>query len=235
MKEPDFTPNEPISAIPRRKVRRGRGLSIRQLLFWVMFFAVAFAILRVFEGHIEVLIGLLIAFLISVGFGLSVSLMQRRAGMQEAFIEMVAISRQTGLPLAVGLSSFAPQCGRSYSRSLVRLRSQIESGMSLSDGVAVTYGVLPLEQRVHFRVAEFNGSRAESMQRIARNRFLRIESLKPLYDSIIYSCRCLAGLYHHYVSQLFRLTQDAGNIQGFGCLPSANYRIFSQHYLRHSI
>jgi type II secretory pathway component PulF len=58
--------------------------------------------------------------------------------------------------------------------------------MSLSDGVAVTYGVLPLEQRVHFRVAEFNGSRAESMQRIARNRFLRIESLKPLYDSIIY-------------------------------------------------
>jgi type II secretory pathway component PulF len=186
MKEPDFTPNELISAIPRRKVRRGRGLSIRQLLFWVMFFAVAFAILRVFEGHIEVLIGLLIAFLISVGFGLSVSLMQRRAGMQEAFIEMVAISRQTGLPLAVGLSSFAPQCGRSYSRSLVRLRSQIESGMSLSDGVAVTYGVLPLEQRVHFRVAEFNGSRAESMQRIARNRFLRIESLKPLYDSIIY-------------------------------------------------
>lgn len=174
-----------IRRIPKRK-QRGGGLSIRQLLFAVLVFGVTFAFVRLFRNHLELLFGLSIAFAISLIFGLSVSLMRRRAGMQEAFLELVAVSRRAGLPLGVGLMSFAPQSGWSYGRRLVRLAGNLDSGMSLSDGVAVTSGVLPLEQRVHFRVAEFNGSRADSLQRIAEQRFRRIESLKPLIDSIVY-------------------------------------------------
>ncbi|MFM7132411.1 MAG: type II secretion system F family protein [bacterium] len=185
MPEPPDEVRTIIKRIPQRK-RRGGGLSIRQLLFAVLVFSVAFAFIRLFENHLEILVGLTVAFTITLLFGLSVSLMRRRAGMQEAFLELVAISRRAGLPLGLGLMSFAPQSGWSYGRRLVRLAGNLDSGMSLSDGVAVTSGVLPLEQRVHFRVAEFNGSRADSLQRIADQRFRRIDALKPLIDSIVY-------------------------------------------------
>lgn len=174
-----------IGKIPKRK-RRGKGFSIRQLLYIILYFSVGFAVLRLFQNHLGLLAVLTMAFLITLSFGLSVSLMRRRAGMQEAFLELVAISRRSGLPLDLGILSFAPQCGRSYGLRLVRLSSNLDSGMTLSDAVAVTPGVLPLELRVHFRVAEFNGSRAESLQLIAENRFRRIESLKPLVDNIVY-------------------------------------------------
>ncbi|MFM7592774.1 MAG: type II secretion system F family protein, partial [Isosphaeraceae bacterium] len=185
MPEPPDEVRTIIKRIPQRK-RRGGGLSIRQLLFAVLVFSVAFAFIRLFENHLEILVGLSVAFTITLLFGLSVSLMRRRAGMQEAFLELVAISRRAGLPLGLGLMSFAPQSGWSYGRRLVRLAGNLDSGMSLSDGVAVTSGVLPLEQRVHFRVAEFNGSRADSLQRIADQRFRRIDALKPLIDSVVY-------------------------------------------------
>jgi len=175
------------SAAPRRKRKKsGGGVTIRHLLIATIGFALLFAILKLFQNHLGVLVGLTIAFGFTLMIGLSFTLSRRKAGFQDAFLELVAISRRTGLPLEIGLRAFSPQCGRSYGRRLVRLANTLETGVSLSDAVAMTPGVLPLEQRVSFRVAEFAGSRADSLERISRVRYDRMEALRPLVDMVLY-------------------------------------------------
>lgn len=174
-------------ATARKKRRKsGGGLTIRHLLLATIGFALIFATLKLFQNNLGVLVGLMIAFGFTLMIGLSFTLSRRKAGFQDAFLELVAISRRTGLPLEIGLRAFSPQCGRSYGRRLVRLANTLETGVSLSDAVAITPGVLPLEQRVSFRVAEFAGSRAEAMERIARVRHQRMEALRPLVDMVLY-------------------------------------------------
>ena len=169
-----------------KRKKRGGGLTIRHLLVATVGFALVFALLKLFQNHLGVLIGLSIVFGFTLLVGLSFTLSRRKAGFQDAFLELVAISRRTGLPLEIGLRAFSPQCGRSYGRRLVRLANTLETGVSLADAVAMTPGVLPLEQRVSFRVAEFAGSRAEALERISRVRHSRLEALRPLVDMLLY-------------------------------------------------
>lgn len=183
--KPELNINERPGARPQHR-RRGGGLSIRQLLYAILVFALFFGLIRLFENHIGLLIFLTVCFSITLLVGFSISLSKRKSGFQEAFLELIATSRRSGLPLGLALRSFAPQCGFFYGRRLVQLASRIESGIPLADAVAMTPGVLPLEQRVIFRVAEFNGSRADSLERISRARSTRMDALRPLFDTLIY-------------------------------------------------
>ena len=177
------------SSIPpkaRRRIKRGGGLSIQNLIFAVVAAALIFSIIKLFQNHLQALFILSFFFAISLMIGLSFTISRRKSGFQDAFLELVAIAHRTGLPLEIGLRAFSPQCGRSYGRRLVRLAHNLESGVPLADAVAITPGVMPLDQRVAFRVAEFAGGTTASMERIIRVRQSRMEALRPLVDMSVY-------------------------------------------------
>ncbi|MEI7921477.1 MAG: type II secretion system F family protein [Planctomycetota bacterium] len=170
----------------RSRSKRGGGLTIRSLILATVAFAILFSILKLFQNHLSALLILSFFFGISMIIGLSFTLARRKSGFQDAFLELIAISRRTSLPLEVGLRAFAPQCGRSYGRRLMMLANRLEAGVPLSDAVAITSGVMPLDQRVAFRVAEFAGSTTHSMERIVRVRQNRMEALRPIVDMSVY-------------------------------------------------
>ena len=177
------------SSIPpkvRRRIKRGGGLSIQNLIFAVVAAALIFSIIKLFQNHLQALFILSFFFAISLMIGLSFTISRRKSGFQDAFLELVAIAHRTGLPLEIGLRAFSPQCGRRYGRRLVRLAHNLESGVPLADAVAITPGVMPLDQRVAFRVAEFAGGTTASMERIIRVRQSRMEALRPLVDMSVY-------------------------------------------------
>ena len=180
------TTNSPIPPKARRRIKRGGGLSIQNLIFAVVAAALIFSIIKLFQNHLQALFILSFFFAISLMIGLSFTISRRKSGFQDAFLELVAIAHRTGLPLEIGLRAFSPQCGRSYGRRLVRLAQTMESGIPLADAVAITPGVMPLDQRVAFRVAEFAGGTTESMDRIVRVRQSRMEALRPLVDISVY-------------------------------------------------
>jgi type IV pilus assembly protein PilC len=180
------TTDSPIPPKARRRIKRGGGLSIQNLIFAVVAAALIFSVIKLFQNHLQALFILSFFFAISLMIGLSFTISRRKSGFQDAFLELVAIAHRTGLPLEVGLRAFSPQCGRSYGRRLVRLAQTLESGVPLADAVAITPGVMPLDQRVAFRVAEFAGGTTESMDRIVRVRQSRMEALRPLVDMSVY-------------------------------------------------
>lgn len=180
---------EPIGQQPvirRKPKRRGGGLSIRQLLYAILLFALLFGLLRLFKNHLDILFALAFGVGISFLVGFSFSLIRRRASFQEAFLALVETSHQTNLPLSLALRSFAPQCGYFYGQRLIRLAARLDAGIPLSDAVATTPGVLPLEQRVYFRVADFTGAEPGSLERIVRARTARMNAIRPLVDSLLY-------------------------------------------------
>ncbi len=180
------TTDSPVPPKARRRIKRGGGLSIQNLIFAVVAAALIFSVIKLFQNHLQALFILSFFFAISLMIGLSFTISRRKSGFQDAFLELVAIAHRTGLPLEVGLRAFSPQCGRSYGRRLVRLAQTLESGVPLADAVAITPGVMPLDQRVAFRVAEFAGGTTASMDRIVRVRQSRMEALRPLVDISVY-------------------------------------------------
>ncbi|MFM1802537.1 MAG: Type secretion system protein [Planctomycetota bacterium] len=166
--------------------RRGSGFTLQQLIYMIFIFGLFFGLIRLFRNHLGSLAVFLMAFGVTLFVGLVVTMKRRKAGFQDAFLELVATSYQSGLPLELALRSFAHQAGYFYGRRLIRLADRIASGMPLSDAVALTPGILPLEMRALFRVAESNGSSPETLQKISRSRWSRIDALSPLVNSIIY-------------------------------------------------
>lgn len=215
---------------PRRN-KRGGGLSIQNLIFTVIAAALVFSIIKLFQNHLQALIILTFFFGISLLIGLSFTISRRKSGFQDAFLELVAIAHRTGLPLEVGLRAFSPQCGRSYGRRLVRLAHTLESGIPLGDAVAITPGVMPLDQRVAFRVAEFAGGTTESMDRIVRVRQSRMEALRPLVDMSVYfllittQVISIGGFLNYFIAPKMQAI-----FRDFGIpLPSSFY-VFSRIY-----
>ncbi len=178
---------EALRAQARPGKKRGRGISINALLLMMVVFAVAFALIRLFRDHLDVLLAIVIGFSISTLLGLGFVAARRKAALQEAFLSLVAASRRGRLPITGGLMAFARQCGHAgFRRRLVRLAYSLDKGSYLSDAVHDTRGVLPRELSASFRVVESTDGGSDAMVRLSDLRNRRIEAFNPLLGMVIY-------------------------------------------------
>ncbi len=185
---PDFAKPAKKPAKSARKIRkRGRGLSIRFLLTITIFVAIAFAIVREFRNHLELLVGLTICFSISVAIGMAFVAVRRKAALQEAFLALLAASRRVGLPVAEGAKAFARQCGsRGYRRRLVRFSGEVANGIPVPDAVMSVRGLIPRENGASFRAIEATSGSEKAYARLMEVRNATIEALDPLVNLISY-------------------------------------------------
>lgn len=178
---------ESLRAQARPGKKRGRGFSINSMLAMMVLFAVAFALIRLFRDHLDVLLAIVIGFLISSLVGMGFVAARRKAALQEAFLSLVAASRRGRLPITAGLIAFARQCGhRGFRRRMVRLAYSLEKGVNLPDAVQDARGVLPRELAASFRVVESTDGGSDAMLRLTDLRNRRIEAFNPLTGMVVY-------------------------------------------------
>lgn len=178
---------ETLRAQARPGKKRGRGFSINSMLALMVLFAVAFALMRLFRDHLDVLLAIVIGFLISSLMGMGFVAARRKAALQEAFLSLVAASRRGQLPITGGLIAFARQCGHAgFRRRLVRLAYSMDKGVTLPDAVQDTRGVLPRELAASFRVVESTDGGSDAMLRLSDLRNRRIEAFNPLMGMAVY-------------------------------------------------
>lgn len=181
--KPEFSPAER----PRQRRKRGRGLSIRSLLTITAILSIFFAVVRQFRGHIELLIGSTILFLVTLAIGLAFVAARRKAALQQSFLALIAASRRAGLPVEAGARAFARECGnRKYRNTLIRFSNEVRQGMAMPDAVVSVRGLIPPDQRASFRAIEATSGSERAFARLVEVRNAMIEALNPPLNMIFY-------------------------------------------------
>jgi protein transport protein HofC len=110
-------------------------------MFAIVILAMGFVVLRDF-GWVLVLFAITVAPVLIVCW-VWLYLFRSRAAQREAFLDVLGVAAEHGLPLAPGARAFGGLCGRGYRREMQALAYLLESGVETPRAIISVPGLLP--------------------------------------------------------------------------------------------
>ncbi|WP_406701010.1 type II secretion system F family protein [Singulisphaera sp. Ch08] len=166
----------PNKAWPIDRKARGLRIGLRHLIYLVFYSALACWLLTLIAPIlVGSLIGTVAAFAVVVTF-----LTRRQSTQQDVLVAVIAIAAERGMPLAPALNAVSDQFSGGYRRKVRTLAHYLKDGVSLSESLDRTPGILSPESEILARIGSVVGNLAGALREAGATRF----GVKPVWNLI---------------------------------------------------